>query len=294
MCLALGICTSLYFMFSIQEVRLTEEAKKYDREYKALLQNQNASDTHATNVNNKSEDTTNSPMEAKEVDGQAEEEEKLDRTWKDWLKEPTFYIHGTVYMLVRVAVNVTMTMQPFYLVSVTKFETTEENPTPVELAEVPLFSYIISLIFSLFLMQRMTRALRNRFLPMLVAIVVISITSFPMAFLQEESRNWIYVLAGFQGVGLAIMLNTATSMISDVIGNDSENSAFVYGCYSLFDKFANGGILLWIVGSYSEDEQVLRYIMSVTPIVCAVLAYIFTWIGNKFFSHKLAKITGVK
>jgi len=35
------------------------------------------------------------------------------------------------------------------------------------------------------------------------------------------------------------MLNTATSLISDVIGSDAENSAFVYGCYSLFDKFAN-------------------------------------------------------
>jgi hypothetical protein len=49
------------------------------------------------------------------------------------------------------------------------------------------------------------------------------------------------------------MLNTATSLISDVIGNDSENSAFVYGSYSLFDKFANGGILLWMIGAFSED-----------------------------------------
>ncbi len=46
---------------------------------------------------------------------------------------------------------------------------------------------------------------------------------------------------------MAIMLNTATSLISDVIGNDSENSAFVYGCYSLFDKFANGALLYWII-----------------------------------------------
>ena len=50
------------------------------------------------------------------------------------------------------------------------------------------------------------------------------------------------------------MINTATSLISDVIGNDSENSAFVYGCYSLFDKFANGGLLLWIISAYSDDE----------------------------------------
>jgi hypothetical protein len=89
------------------------------------------------------------------------------------------------------------------------------------------------------------------------------------------------------------MINTATSLISDVIGNDSENSAFVYGCYSLFDKFANGALLLWIISAYSDDEKALRWIMSVIPPACAILAFIFTWIGNRFFSHKLAKITGI-
>lgn len=48
------------------------------------------------------------------------------------------------------------------------------------------------------------------------------------------------------------MLNTSTSLISDVIGNDAENAAFVYGMYSLFDKGANAGVLFWIVGSYSK------------------------------------------
>lgn len=37
------------------------------------------------------------------------------KKWFEWLKVETFYIYGMVYMLVRVAINVTMTMQPFYL-----------------------------------------------------------------------------------------------------------------------------------------------------------------------------------
>jgi len=90
------------------------------------------------------------------------------------------------------------------------------------------------------------------------------------------------------------MLNTATSLISDVIGKDSANSAFVYGCYSLFDKFANGGILFVAVDQFSKNPTALKWIMAGVPITCAVLAYIMTWIGNKYFSHKLAKITGVK
>ena len=93
---------------------------------------------------------------------------------------------------------------------------------------------------------------------------------------------------------MAIMLNTATSLISDVIGNDSENSAFVYGCYSLFDKFANGVLLFWIIAAFSEGHpEALKVIMAIVPIICSCISFALTWTGNKFFSHKLAKITGI-
>lgn len=72
------------------------------------------------------------------------------KSWSEWMKEGSFYIFGVVYMLVRVNINVTMTVQPFYLNKVTKYEQTEENPTPVPLAVVPLISYIMSMIFSIF------------------------------------------------------------------------------------------------------------------------------------------------
>ena len=53
---------------------------------------------------------------------------KKGKTWKDWLKLETFYIYGFVYMMVRVAINVTMTIQPFYLTGVTGYK---GDPTPV-------------------------------------------------------------------------------------------------------------------------------------------------------------------
>ena len=49
------------------------------------------------------------------------------------------------------------------------------------------------------------------------------------------------------------MLNTAVSLISDVIGKDDKSSAFVYGVYSLLDKFANGAILWYLIRNYSKD-----------------------------------------
>jgi len=87
-------------------------------------------------------------------------------------------------MSVRLAVNITMTLLSFYLEEVIGFHGTDDNPTPTALALVPLFSYVLSLVFSLFVQQHMTRALKNRMLPMLVAIFVISLTSIPLIFLK--------------------------------------------------------------------------------------------------------------
>ena len=36
------------------------------------------------------------------------------------------------------------------------------------------------------------------------------------------------------------MLNSSISLISDVLGNDAENAATVYGIYSFFEKIVNG------------------------------------------------------
>mmetsp|Transcript_12861 Transcript_12861/g.19931 ORF Transcript_12861/g.19931 Transcript_12861/m.19931 type:complete len:275 (-) Transcript_12861:24-848(-) len=272
--------TSFFYIISIREVPLTNKARDLNEAYKQAVVGHKVATSDDEDDDEDQEDPTKKSV--------------VGRNWKDWLSEGTFFIHGFVYMMVRVAVNVSMTMMPFYLATVTEYEVTEENPTPVQLAVVPLISYIMSLLFSLFLQRPMTRALRNRFYPMLVAIFIIIVTSAPMGFLNKDSRIWIFPLAAFQGIGLAIMLNTATSLISDVIGNDSENSAFVYGSYSLFDKFANGIILLWMVNQYTENAKALRWIMSLTPILCALASYVLTWIGNKYFSHKLAKITGIK
>ena len=141
----------------------------------------------------------------------------------------------------------------------------------------------------------MTSCLRNRFLPMLVSIIITTMGSLPLIWVNgEENIRWlVYPLSAFTGIGLAIMLNTSTSLISDVIGKDTKNSAFVYGCYSLFDKFANGGLLYYMIAHYSEDATALKYVMACVPIICSVLATLLTYIGNRCFSDKMAKITGI-
>jgi len=56
-------------------------------------------------------------------------------------------VYGFVYMLVRIAVNVMMSVQSFYIINVLKVERSPTNPTPIPIALTPLISYGVSLIF---------------------------------------------------------------------------------------------------------------------------------------------------
>jgi hypothetical protein len=79
------------------------------------------------------------------------------------------------------------------------------------------------------------------------------------------------------------MINTATSMISDVIGKDDQSSAFVYGAYSFFDKVSNGIIIFGITATWIENGDALKWCIAVIPVICSFLAYILSIIGNKAF-----------
>ena len=86
-------------------------------------------------------------------------------------------------MLFRIVVNVTMTIQPFYFQESLNFEGMKENPTPVPLAAIPLWSYVSLLIFSMKYKAKMTKALVDKLKPMIVAVIIICITSLPLVIL---------------------------------------------------------------------------------------------------------------
>lgn len=123
-------------------------------------------------------------------------------------------------MLARISMNVTASIMPFYLETVMGFEATDDKPTPVQIAIVPLISYITSLIYSLFFQQKLTQYFRNRLIPILFSVVIGGITAIPFMIMNTDpANNWlVYPASALQGIGLAIQLNSATSLISDVIG----------------------------------------------------------------------------
>ena len=104
--MSIGAFSSLFYILNINEVRLTKEAKEYDEIYKRDVLGEKPAVQDTIQVKGK--------------------------TTGDWLRDTNFYIHGLVYMLVRIAVNVTMTVQPFYLNQVTGYvDDGSGKPTPV-------------------------------------------------------------------------------------------------------------------------------------------------------------------
>lgn len=187
-------------------------------------------------------------------------------------------------MFARVSLNTSATMLPLYLDYVTEYRPKPGRSFPIALAAVPLAAYLSSLLYSVFLQNRLTERFQNRLVPMSIAVAVTAFGSMQMAIIGPGSLRWmIYIAASIQGIGNAMMLNTATACISDVLGSDNKAAAFVYGCYSLADKFANGLLLYWLVASYSQDAEALKLIMAAVPTFSAVGCTVATWIGIKLY-----------
>ena len=110
---------------------------------------------------------------------------------------------------------------------------------------------------------------------------LVIISSVPFLFITPQIHWVVFLLVPIQGIGLAIGLNVASSLISDMLGRNNKNSAFVYGTYSLLDKFASG-ILLVIVGeTVIENVHWLRGLAGLLPIFTSFLAWFFAFLGQE-------------
>ncbi len=70
------------------------------------------------------------------------------KAWTAWFKEGQFYLYGVVYTMVRMAVNVVMSVQGFYLRVALNFgDPNKPAETPLAIALTPLFAYTLSLFF---------------------------------------------------------------------------------------------------------------------------------------------------
>lgn len=74
------------------------------------------------------------------------------------------------------------------------------------------------------------------------------------------------------------MLNTSSSLISEMIGTDDEASAIVYATFNILESLSVGGVAFVVMGSGMVDEKLpLKVLMTAVPLGCAVCAYLLSY-----------------
>lgn len=128
---------------------------------------------------------------------------------------------------------------------------------------MPLIVYLNSVISSFTLNKFYSRFGRKAALSTGTIIATVSLGSM---LLLHEGNGWVmYIIAIFIGIIINYMigfsqtmvLSTGINFISDVVGTKAKTGAFVFGIYSLLDKFS-AGIVIFLIGNtnaYTADPH---------------------------------------
>ncbi|KAK0057321.1 major facilitator superfamily domain-containing protein 12-like isoform X2 [Biomphalaria pfeifferi] len=180
------------------------------------------------------ENQTNSNPNESSIEKSAVIHSKMN--WKDWLKQKQFYQIALLYMATRLYINVSQVYFPMYV-------TEPLQLTKSSIALLPLVSYVSSFVMS------MVSPYLNRYLgrkPSFVLAAVIGLGSCTWMYFIEKKSDQVYAAACLLGLAGSLLLITSLSMTSDLIANNTESGAFVFGAMSFTDKLANGVAVLLI------------------------------------------------
>lgn len=67
-------------------------------------------------------------------------------------------------------------------------------------------------------------------------------------------------MLSYVGMSQSLVLSTGINLISDVVGAKAKTGAFVFGIYSLLDKFSSG-IAIFMIGNaaaYSKESDKIQ------------------------------------
>ncbi|XP_077079090.1 major facilitator superfamily domain-containing protein 12 [Siphateles boraxobius] len=219
------------------------------------------------------------PQETKET-GQSQPPTQTSRAllqWKHWFIEPAFYQVAILYMCTRLIVNLSQTYIPMYL--------TNSLSLPKNyIATIPLVMYVSGLVSSL-VMKSVNKRIGTS-MTYFVGLVPIMVFSF-WALVDTNMGPRVYGASVLLGAGSAVILVMSLSMTTNLIGDQTQSCAFVYGAMSFTDKVANGlGVM--IIQAYlchtldSDCKWFYRNVMviitgGVAAVAALCLSTIFIW-----------------
>ncbi|KAK6624902.1 hypothetical protein RUM44_011766 [Polyplax serrata] len=158
------------------------------------------------------------------------------KTVFQFLREMKFYQVAVVYMSSRLFVNIAQVYIPLYL-----HETLSVKADI--LALIPLLMYVGSITASTIV------NLLNRISGRKIAFTlgsVIGISACIWIKFGKNSNYEIYPISFLLGFSGSILIVTSLGLTADLIGFDTDTSAFVYGAMSFADKLSNGVVVMGI------------------------------------------------
>lgn len=260
-----GGCT-LFFLVGTKE-RLSSTRRDSQRTQSIIMQSPSMADTTGRGP-------TSFPFDADLEVHEVEPSTMLpDRMrWKDWFYESMFYEVGIVYMCTRLVVNVTQVYISFYLIVTLKMSATS-------IAIVPLLVYISGFLATFFL-RYLNESLGRSGSFSLGTTLIIGALALSYG-LTPSNATWIYLFSIMLGMGNSIIMVTSVCLEGDLVGNNIESGAFVYGAMSFTDKISNGIAVLFIQNEREklqhrpiDDAEFLRVVYCLLPSIAALVGMI--------------------
>ncbi|KAJ0059312.1 hypothetical protein NL108_015498, partial [Boleophthalmus pectinirostris] len=150
--------------------------------------------------------------------------------WKCWLKQPSFYQVALLYMSTRLIVNLSQTYISMYLVNTLGLE-------KKFIATIPLVMYLSGFLSS-FIMKPVSKLIGKSLTYFLGLLLIMTFSYWVL--LDEAMGQRVYGAAVLLGAGSATILVISLSMTAELISDQTQSGAFVYGAMSFTDKLANG------------------------------------------------------
>lgn len=306
----LGIIFSIIFMLLCKEHVLSRNIPKYIENIKNVVnesnnktKNTNEAGNNNNKVNNKSDNSNNLNTKLLNSNNQFTNENilassdamdsktnnsKEEINWLYWLKKPDFYYYIVVYMFVRLSINITSTMIPFFMEVVLKYEKPIEGGTPYQITVCLLISTLGS-IFNSITLQKMielkTNSQNKRIVLIVISMIFVSVGCIPLFFLGSDLGYLIYILGFIWGIGFSQGFSCVSSLINDVVGCKGNKGAFVYGAFSFTDKLSCGIVLKFFLPVAENNEDILRYTIPFFPPITLIFAALFVWL-RMFFTKR--------
>ncbi|XP_076860365.1 major facilitator superfamily domain-containing protein 12 [Brachyhypopomus gauderio] len=160
--------------------------------------------------------------------------------WKDWFTEPAFYQVAALYMCTRLIVNLSQTYISMYLVNSLQLPKNY-------IATIPLVLFVSGLASSL-AMKPASRRIGPTWTYLVGLLPILAFAIWLLLDWRMGPR--VYAAAVLLGAGSAVILVMSLSMTANLIGEQTQSGAFVYGAMSFTDKLANGLAVMMIQAIY--------------------------------------------